>query len=384
MTKKINVKKEILKGVMFALVVGIAVVLMSGNVMAYKLYCLSYGDSLPDPENPRYTCFSDTCQVCTTDSNNPTLPSRCNGITVCQGLDGTEGGGGGTIDAEPPEITVNSPIEGEVYANRKVVVDIESTEPTSFRYTDNINGRGRIKNMARNVFSYSRALSFKDGLNDITIFANDRFGNPTETRVTFFVDSKKPRISKTLPRRGFASGDFEVQFKEENPASLSLHYGNDVTGYRETDVDLDTCTINRKRYYCDALAVLDDYDGQDVEYWFQLADISGKETQSRVVTLTVDITSPVLLNPDSFWYQGEGRNAKYIYFNMEIDEDNFDEITYKDNEDSRMREKRICSRLREERCIKRVSFRAGHHTLDVQITDDAGNAVSTERIIFDV
>lgn len=381
----INMKKEVLKGVVCALVVAIAVILMTGNVLAYKLYCLNYGESLPDPENPRYTCFHDTCQVCTTDLDNPTHPGRCNSISVCQGLDGTVGGGGGgTIDAEAPEFTVNSPTEGGVYSNRRVVFDIETNEPSTFTYTDNINGRGRIKNMARNVFSYLRALSFKDGLNDITIFANDRFGNTGEMRVTFFVDSKAPRISRTLPKKGFANGDFEVQFKEQNPERLTLVYGNDETGYRESVVDIDTCRIDRGRYYCSISVDLDEYDGQILLYYFELEDISGKGTESRPVDLSVDITAPVLLNPDTFWYQGEGRNSKYIYFDMEIDEDNFDEITFIDNEARRPREKRICSRLRDDKCIKRVSFRTGHHTLDVQIVDDAGNAVSTERIVFDV
>ena len=357
---------------------------MTGNVLAYKLICLNYGESLPDPDNPRYTCFHDVCQVCTTDLLNPTHPGRCNDITVCQGVDGTVGGGGGTIDAEPPEFTVNSPVEGGVYSNRRVVFDIETNEPSTFTYTDNINGRGRIKNMARNVFSYLRALSFKDGLNDITIFGNDRFGNTGEVNVTFFVDSKAPRISRTLPKRGFANGDFEVQFKEQNPERLTLVYGNDETGFRDADFDLDACREERGRYYCSISVNLDDYDGQIFLYTVELEDISGKGTESRLVTLSVDITAPELVNPDSFWTQGEGRNSKYIYFDMEIDEDNFDEITFIDNEARRPREKRVCSRLRDDRCIKRVSFRPGHHELDVQITDDAGNAVSTERIVFDV
>jgi len=40
--------------------------------------------------------------------------------------------------------------------------------------------------------------------------------------------------------------------------------------------------------------------------------------------------------------------------------------------------------LRDDRCIKRVSFRSGHHELDVQITDEAGNAIGAERVEFDV
>ncbi len=350
---------------------------MTNNVFAYKLYCLNYGQSLPDENNPRYTCFHTICQVCTTNLNNPTHPSNCNNIGNCQPF-----GGGGTVDVEPPLITINSPIEGGIYDSRKVLFDLEANEPTTFKYTDNIKGRGRIKNMARNVFQYFRKLSFKDGLNDITIFGNDRLGNTAEKTITFFVDSKKPRISKTFPRKGFANGVFDVEFKESNPNELILYYGNDHTGIRNTNLNIDECNTNRGRHYCNINVNLNDYDGQDIEYWFKLEDISGKITNSRNIVLSVDTTNPILVNED-YYTQGTGRNKKFIYFNMEIDEVNFDVITYIDNEDSRGREKRICSRLRTNRCIKRVSFKPGHHELDVQVTDEAGNSIS-KRLEFDV
>jgi hypothetical protein len=34
-------------------------------------------------------------------------------------------------------------------------------------------------------------------------------------------------------------------------------------------------------------------------------------------------------------------------------------------------------------CIRKVSFRSGYHEVDVQIMDEAGNAIA-ERIVFDV
>ena len=372
-----NTNQKIIKRIIFTLIIGITIILMSSNVLAYKLYCLNYGQSLPNENNPRYTCFHTICQVCTTNLNNPTHPSNCNNIGNCQPF-----GGGGTVDVEPPLITINSPVEGGIYDSRKVLFDLEANEPTTFKYTDNIKGRGRIKNMARKVFQYFRKLSFKDGLNDITIFAKDRNGNKAEKRITFFVDSKKPRISKTFPRKGFANGVFDVEFKESNPNELILYYGNDHTGIRNTHLNIDECNINRRRHYCNTNVDLNDYDGQDIEYWFKLEDISGKITNSRNIVLSVDTTNPILIN-NNYYTQGTGKNKRFIYFNMEIDEVNFDVITYIDNENTRGRDKRICSRLRTNRCIKRVSFKPGHHELDVQVTDEAGNAIST-RLEFDV
>jgi len=34
-------------------------------------------------------------------------------------------------------------------------------------------------------------------------------------------------------------------------------------------------------------------------------------------------------------------------------------------------------------CVKKVSFKMGHHEVDVMVMDEAGNAIG-ERIVFDV
>ena len=52
---------------------------------------------------------------------------------------------------------------------------------------------------------------------------------------------------------------------------------------------------------------LEDYDGQVIDYTFELEDIAGNiGVQRRPVSLEVDTTFPVLNNPESFWEQGEG------------------------------------------------------------------------------
>ena len=53
----------------------------------------------------------------------------------------------------------------------------------------------------------------------LTIFAMFDSGNVYEY-INFTVDTKKPKITKTEPRRGFANGIFEVEFiepSEQNP-----------------------------------------------------------------------------------------------------------------------------------------------------------------------
>ena len=374
--------KEIMKKGMIVTVVSLAVffvVLFSVSyVSAYQNLCLTHGESVPNPENPRYTCWSDLCQLCVTNNLNPTNFNKCRDLGACTTL-----GGNNQIDVTPPTLTINSPKDGEVYNGRKVLFDITSNEPATMSYLDNINGRGRWKRLVSLSLSYYRTRSLKEGLNDLTIKGKDRNGNEGSYDVSFFVDSKRPRVKKSSPRKGFANGKFSVEFSESNPESLVLHYGNFVTGFRTADVDIEGCSTNRGRYYCDVEVNIDDYSGQRIEYWFELEDIAGNVANGKKVSLDVDVVDPIINNIDSYWFQGEGRYNKYIYFEIDLDEDNLDEVSILDNNARRLRWKRICSGLRNGMCVKKVSFKRGHHEVDVMVMDEAGNAIS-ERIVFDV
>ena len=220
---------------------------------------------------------------------------------------------------------------------------------------------------------YYKSLSLKDGFNSITIKATDLNGNPTSVIREFTVDSKKPKISKTYPKKkSFASGLFEVQFKEENPVNLVLHFNGEE---KILDVVAD-CKKIKTKTYCDIDVDLSVYDGASINYFFELIDIAGNVVRSKPLRVNVDITKPVVLNPDDFWEQGEAgsRYARYVYFDIEIDEDNFDEVSYfYEDSRGRMREKRLCSRLKEGVCEKKKSFRRGDTLLNIQVVDEAGN-----------
>jgi len=76
--------------IIFLLVISIS------SISAYRLLCLGYGDSLPNEDDPIYTCWHDLCQVCTTDNYFPSLPARCKNIRGC------EPSGSGGLDSKPP------------------------------------------------------------------------------------------------------------------------------------------------------------------------------------------------------------------------------------------------------------------------------------------
>ena len=201
--------------------------------------------------------------------------------------------------------------------------------------------------------------------------------------ITFTIDSRDPRIYRTEPRRGFADGDFEVQFKEDNPEELVLHYGVSEDMRQEVlDIE-DDCSLERGKYFCDVSVQLGDYDGQEIEYYFTLTDIAGNTDESKVNKLNVDTTFPVI-NNDPIFTQGEGRYERYIYLDINVTEENLDEVFYSYIDDrDRLRERRLCSRLKDGVCEKRVVFRNGHYDLTISVIDEAGNSLGIP-ISFDV
>ncbi len=337
---------------------------------AYRLVCLGYGEPYPTGR----ICYHDICQICTTDNYAQTADYHCDNIRACELLNGTN------VDGKAPNITVKSPVNNGVYGSTSVLFDVKSDEPCTLYYIDNIDGRGRWKRACSDCGEYSRNRRFEEGLNDITIKCVDDNGNKAEVRRVFRVDSKEPKITKTEPKSGFADGVFQVQFTEENPTSLVLNYGTySVTRKKPLNISRD-CYEDKGKSYCDITVNLKEFDGKEIEYWFELKDLADNMASSKHINLLVDTTLPVLNNPTSFWQQETG-DSRYIQFKFNITEKNFDEVTYYDNSDSNPRWRRLCGRLKDGICETKKSFREGNHVIDVQISDEAGNAIA-KRISF--
>ncbi|MFA4953069.1 MAG: hypothetical protein WC584_02510, partial [Candidatus Pacearchaeota archaeon] len=111
----------------------------------------------------------------------------------------TGNGSGTTIDTTPPVITLTSPLNGSFYNSRSVVFSFELNEGADVYYSDLINGRGRWISVCSNCESNFGKRSFSEGLNELIIKAEDNSGNEAYKNVSFFVDSRDPRILKTLP-----------------------------------------------------------------------------------------------------------------------------------------------------------------------------------------
>ena len=353
-------------------IVGILVLLGSTLFLSfvgangYMRLCLNRGQSIPNSTNPVYTCNHDLCMICVNENYYPAAPYRCNDISGCSPF------GNGSIDTQSPNLSVYSPAQNAIYTERSIMLDLAVNEETDIYYYDNIEDRGMWTRVCTDCLGYSRERSFDEGLNNLTFKAVDAVGNEAFVNRAFFVDSKKPKIKKTEPRSGFASGEFYVEIQEANPSSLVLHYGDANPGMRTAEVDLETCEDikgNSQKKACNIFVPLIDYDGQEIEYWFNVTDIAGNSDESKHLSLDVDTTAPVL---DYFNYIIDGR---YVTFNMSITEENFDVVEYFDNSEARPRWRNLCSRLRDGWCVKKKSFSVGLHFINIQITDEAGNAI---------
>jgi len=347
--------------------------------LGYASACLDRGEKLWNifGDNTTSGCLGTlgtSCTMCvlmTETGNYSANPSRCYGLPQCGFGNGNSGGVGGntTLNVTPPNLTINNPIQDNVYDSRSVLLDLNVDEKSDIYYLDLINGRGRWTRVCTNCYSYSRERSFNEGNNSLMFRATDVVGTPAYFNLSFVMDSKDPKISRTNPTRGFANGEFFVEFDEANPESVFLNYGNS-TELRNKEVNISDCNLNKKKYSCNVNVDLANYDGQEIDYWFNITDVASSTDESRHYTLSVDDSAPVINNPNSF-FDIDGR---YVYFSINVTEENLDEVgySYMDSR-GRQKEKKLCSSLRNGLCEKRVSFKDGNHNLTVYVNDEAGN-----------
>ena len=81
-------------------------------------------------------------------------------------------------------------------------------------------------------------------------------------------------------------------------------------------------------------------------------------------------------NNDSFYTN----DSRYIYFTLNITEDNFDEVvlSYNDSRRGRVKEKRLCNRIKDGVCEKKFRYRDYYDNLTLIIRDEAGNSWTEE------
>lgn len=346
---------------------------------SYQLWCLGDDEEVDfgDLCNPAMGTVEGTANICVHLLDNgkscPAAPNVCNSL----GLSCSNAGGNSSVDQEPPTIEVSSPDNEAVYRQRALLLSLVVDEKSDVHYRFNTDSgpQNNWRQVCLDCYSYSGTRSFEEGLNDITFRATDEDGNEGFQNIQFFVDTQVPRIRSTSPASGFASGDFSVEFEEGNPIEVKINYGNSEVGMREQLLDLESCVQGtNRRYTCSVFVDLADYDNQQVQYSFSVKDIADNFVTSIPKSVDVDNSAPIVNN---FEYDVSG---KYLSLMFDVSETNFKEIVFV--EDGSSRETRVCSRLVDNVCEKRVSFRDGSHILTIYIRDEAGNFVFEEIEFF--
>ena len=259
---------------------------------------------------------------------------------------------------------VNSPTDGDVFSERGVVFDVVGAESLDeIEYIDYSGLNPAWRKLCRYCDGYSGAKNFIEGEHDVVVRCSDSFESEGYA-VSFFVDSKEPKILGVEPRKGFSNGSFSVVFKEDNPSGVFLHYGEFVKV-------VDNCVDGGWEWACDVSV---DLEGS-VEYWFVVEDVAGNSVESEKNVVFVDGVVPVVKNPDSFWKKVEGRVFNYVNFYIEIEEDNFDEVVLAYDVFGLEVEKRVCRDLDDGICEKRVWIKNWYNNVRIVVRDSAGNEV---------
>ena len=265
---------------------------------------------------------------------------------------------------------------------KKVTFTLEINEPylSEVTYIDNSENNPKEKSLCSKLVNNvcEKQVNLKsEGSHNVQVIVRDLAGNEAAQNFTLFADSKKPKIKDVLPSDGFTSGLFEVTFEEQNPMSVVLEYGNVQTGFRTQNVQLSGCSKDGDEYYCSTSVALGDFDGQEIEYKFTVTDLAGQTDEKQQKGLAVDISFPVI---KSLNYTVNGKD---VFFSINVDEPYLKEISYIDNSDPKLQVKKLCSKLTNEFCEKKVSFRNdGLHEVTLEVTDLAGHAVSQNIEFF--
>jgi len=278
-------------------------------------------------------------------------------------------------EPEPSQgLTIFSPTQDAIYDNRIVLLDVlYGGDAKLLKYDDNDVG---FRRLCKGCNAYSRTKAFSEGVHELMIGVLDVNGDEVRKTVNFLVDVRNPDIRNTFPVRGFTSGLFMVKFREMHPVDLFLNYG---AGFdmRNSEVDLASCEEHGRKTRCHIDVDLSDFDGEKIMYWFELTDILGRVDESRIKMLDVDATPPVI---NSFSYEIIGRSLRVM---IDITEDNFDVVQYRDHEDRVPRYRTLCSRLEEGICDKKKFFTRGEHLIDIRVLDKARNeAMVVEGLEF--
>ena len=264
------------------------------------------------------------------------------------------------------DMIVHMPEDG-IYDNRKINFNITTTkEVEEISYINRNDNKPRWEKLCSNCdeygFNKKKTKRVREGENNLTFMAVDKFGDEREVNVLIFVDSKKPKISNTFPKKNsVVNGSFfSVKYIESDIKNVKLVFN--------PEINLSGCLSGRNQE-CSTSVDLSLYDNQTIEYHFEISD-SISTTISKNVSVKVDTTSPVL----TILIPNETEYGRKVPFNITISEEV--KLEYLDELEFKPTWRNLCRNCAEYGYLKEKekSFKKGSHDLLIRAVDEAGNA----------
>lgn len=263
-------------------------------------------------------------------------------------------------------IDIVYPNNNQIYNTNRLNLHINTTTRLKIlEYINYADKNPRWLDLCKNCYGYNKLRSLNQGEQNISVRGSAVDLQSFFDNVNFFIDSIDPRIISTKPaNRDFTNGsDFYVTYTEDNLKEAILYYGKDK-------LTKNNCLSGRSKT-CNFDINLTKYNGEEINYNFELRDIANNSKRSRNISVKVDTMLP---NITKFNYS---INKNYVAFNISINESNFDKILYKED----TRPKTLCSTLLKNRfCLKKIFFRTGQHNITILVSDKAGNSAEKSAL----
>ena len=274
------------------------------------------------------------------------------------------------------DLNILSPIPGKIYDQRITPVIILLSQEAKFLKIKDNNGAFRTlcRNCDTHGYFATRLMGFEDGSHNVEFLAifDDRTVSQT---VSFFVDSKKPKILRTQPiGNKFTNGsDFSIEYTEENVKEVLISW-NPVVNLT------DQCGGSGEKVVCDFGLDLTAFNGQGIEYVVNITDIANHTTSSNPTKVLVDTTVPILTvtapTEDSVY-------GRRVPFSLSVSE----KVTLEfiDNSEAKPKWENICNRCDSYGLdrLRMRTFDKGNHNVLFRARDKAGNT-DEEMISFSV
>ncbi|VVB77926.1 Uncharacterised protein [uncultured archaeon] len=187
----------------------------------------------------------------------------------------------------------------------------------------------------------------------------------------------RPIIIKTSVRGGelISGKSLSALYSVGELKEMTLFYGQSYLGYNS--IVKSDCESGKLKT-CDFGNVdLSEFNGKSIDLLFKLTDMKNT-VYSKKVSVKVDSVNPVL---NDFSYNVSGKKVTFFF---DINEKNFKEILYTDNNDCNMREEKgtLCRSLRSGKCSYSKNVCIGTHNFVIDITDKAGNIFEKKQTII--